>query len=100
MAVGEESQAGLALGAWGAVSATAMGVAVFAGGALRDLFASLSLSGAIDPLLDDAVAAYGAVYHLEILLLFISLIALGPVVRKAWQQPEENKPFGLADFPA
>jgi BCD family chlorophyll transporter-like MFS transporter len=45
-------------------------------------------------------AAYGAVYHLEILLLFISLIALGPVVRKAWQQPEENKPFGLADFPA
>jgi BCD family chlorophyll transporter-like MFS transporter len=100
MALGKGSQAGLALGAWGAVSATATGVAVFAGGALRDLFATLSLSGAIDPLLDDAVAAYGAVYHLEILLLFISLIAIGPVVRKAWQQPEKNEPFGLADFPA
>jgi len=99
MSLGSVSDAGLVLGVWGAINATATGLAVFAGGALRDLFASLASHGAIDPLLADGVSAYGAVYHIEILLLFIALIALGPIVRQSWQQPQHTQPFDLADFP-
>jgi BCD family chlorophyll transporter-like MFS transporter len=100
MNIGAEKHTGLALGAWGAVNATATGVAVFAGGALRDLFSLLSAQGVVDPLLDNAVSAYGAVYHLEILLLFLALIALGPVVRTGPIDAEQHRSFGLADFPA
>lgn len=99
MSLGSENHTGLALGAWGAVNATATGVAVFAGGALRDLFSVLSSRGVVDPLLDNTVSAYGAVYHLEILLLFLALIALGPVVRTRSIGAEQRRSFGLADFP-
>jgi MFS transporter, BCD family, chlorophyll transporter len=40
-----KDQVGLALGAWGAVQATAAGVAVAAGGILRDLFVALASIG-------------------------------------------------------
>jgi len=100
MSLGAQQHTGLALGAWGAVNATATGVAIFAGGALRDLFSMLSHRGVVDPLLDSAVSAYGAVYHLEILMLFLALIALGPIVRTGPIDAEQHSSFGLADFPA
>jgi BCD family chlorophyll transporter-like MFS transporter len=40
-----KEQAGLALGAWGAVQATAAGLAVAAGGLLRDVVAALAARG-------------------------------------------------------
>lgn len=100
MSLGFEQHTGLALGAWGAVNATATGLAVFSGGALRDLFSMLSSQGVVDPLFDDAVSAYGAVYHLEILLLFLALVALGPVARTRPLNEEQHRSFDLADFPA
>ncbi|MDA9250099.1 PucC family protein, partial [bacterium] len=42
---------------------------------------------------------YSVVYHTEIGLLFLTLIALGPLVRvKAISEAREAQ-FGLADFP-
>ncbi|MEO1276504.1 MAG: BCD family MFS transporter [Pseudomonadota bacterium] len=89
--------AGLALGAWGAVQATAAGAAIAAGGALRDTVTALS--GVLGPAFTDPAAAYGVVYHVEIALLFATLVAIGPLVHRAG--PVRNRQdFGLTEFPA
>jgi BCD family chlorophyll transporter-like MFS transporter len=77
------SFSGLALGAWGAAQAGAAGLAIAAGGALRDSVSALATHGAMGPALTSAAVGYGFVYHLEIGLLFMTLVAIGPLVRKA-----------------
>jgi MFS transporter, BCD family, chlorophyll transporter len=72
---------GLALGAWGAVQACAAGTAIAFSGALRDLFSALAERGALGPGLTGPAVGYGCVYHIELLLLFATLIAIGPLVR-------------------
>ncbi|MEL6196752.1 MAG: MFS transporter, partial [Pseudomonadota bacterium] len=91
--------AGLALGAWGAVQATAAGAAIAAGGAIRDGVAALSANGALGPAFADPAASYGVVYHVEIALLFMTLVAVGPMVRRAGPV-RERQGFGLTEFPA
>jgi len=91
---------GLALGAWGAVQASATGIAVALGGALRDGVAELAAQGALGPAMTSAGIGYSFVYHLEIALLFATLVAIGPLVRIT---DERRAPpatsFGLAEFP-
>jgi BCD family chlorophyll transporter-like MFS transporter len=91
---------GLALGAWGAVQATAAGISVALGGALRDVISGLASSGALGTALVQPVTGYSFVYHIEMVLLFITLIAIGPLVRRA-SDPVSPSPerFGLADLP-
>jgi len=94
-------QSGLALGAWGAVQATAAGVGIALGGALRDGISSLAASGALGPALTSPSMGYSFVYHLEIGLLFATMIALGPLVggtRRRHRLAPGGK-FGLAEFP-
>jgi len=92
---------GLALGAWGAVQASCAGLAIAAGGALRDIVSSLATQGALGPALSSAGVGYSVVYHVEIYLLFATLIAIGPLVRAARSAPPpaSGARFGLADFP-
>jgi BCD family chlorophyll transporter-like MFS transporter len=94
-------QSGLAIGAWGAVQATAGGTAIAAGGALRDFITHLALAGDLGSALADASVGYSMVYHIEILLLFATLVVLGPLARqrgKPRRQPDAR--FGLAEFPS
>jgi BCD family chlorophyll transporter-like MFS transporter len=72
MARAKSGMSGLALGAWGSVQAVAAGSAIAFGGILRDVVGAYSGS---------QTAGYDAVYFFEIFLLFITLIALGPLVR-------------------
>jgi MFS transporter, BCD family, chlorophyll transporter len=98
LARGENS--GLALGAWGAVQATAAGLAIAASGALRDVVGSLAQSGALGEALQTPEAGYGFVYHLEIGLLFATLVALGPLVKASGAARLKNPTtFGLAEYP-
>jgi len=94
---------GLALGAWGAAQATSLGLAVAAGGILRDLINALATSGQLGDALSGAGTGYSFVYHLEIGLLFATLIALGPLVR-SWDidhaTNSKRTGIGLADLPA
>lgn len=97
---------GLALGAWGAMQATAAGVAVAAGGAIRDGVSALALHGVLGPAMADPATGYSVVYHLELYLLFAALIAIGPLVRSAHRRPlaqasspKSPEKFGLAEFP-
>jgi BCD family chlorophyll transporter-like MFS transporter len=99
MAMAEADHNGLALGAWGAVQATAAGLAIAAGGALRDLVTQLASSGALGSALTGPATGYGAVYHLEILILFAALVAIGPLVRQPGAQPISQPALHLAEFP-
>ena len=92
---------GLVLGAWGAIQATAMGFGVALGGILRDLVENLFFSGFSGTGLDANFAGYLAVYHLEIFLLFVVLIIIGPLVGSARSKDSiSSNKFGLAEFPS
>ena len=76
------------------------GLAVAAGGAVRDLVSSLAMQGALGEALQSPVTGYSVVYHAEIYMLFAALIAIGPLVRSsgAARQLAHTK-FGLAELP-
>jgi BCD family chlorophyll transporter-like MFS transporter len=96
------TNAGLALGAWGAAQATAAGLAIFIGGSLRDVVGHLATAGTFGPGLDDPSFGYSFVYHFEIGLLFTTLVILGPMVRLVplpSTKPDEAGALRLADFP-
>lgn len=99
MQLGDEDNTGLALGAWGAVQATATGLGVAAGGALRDYVSYLATGGHLGPALVGPVTGYSTVYHIEILLLLAALVTLGPLVRRA-SPDTANRSFGLQEFPS
>jgi BCD family chlorophyll transporter-like MFS transporter len=73
MQLAPPGQIGLAMGAWGAVQATAAGVGMALGGIVRDTVAMVS----------SPVMGYSAVYLIEILLLALTLWAMGPLMRSA-----------------
>ncbi len=100
MALVRDGQSGLALGAWGAVQATCSGVAIAASGALRDTFSALALNGALGRALQGPETGYGIVYHIEIMLLFAALIAIGPLAKHAPEvKPNHDARFGVTEFP-
>ncbi len=100
MELAKHAQAGLALGAWGAVGASATGGGIALGGALRDLMADLAAQGRFGPALMGADTGYLIVYHVEIALLFATLAAIGPLVRTAGDASRQTPAhLGLADFP-
>ena len=90
---------GLALGAWGAAQATAAGLSIFIGGALRDVINAAATSGQLGDALNSPATGYSVVYHVEIAALFITLIALGPLVKTRAITSKTKGPIGLADFP-
>jgi MFS transporter, BCD family, chlorophyll transporter len=91
---------GLVLGAWGAVQATCAGVAVALGGAIRDGVGHLAMAGHLGEALQHPATGYSAVYHLEWLLLFATLVAVGPLVRATRSSSSSGTDrFGLAEFP-
>jgi BCD family chlorophyll transporter-like MFS transporter len=100
MVFGGAKMAGLTLGAWGAVQAAAAGVAMFSGGAIRDLVAGWADAGLLGVALQSPASGYGAVYHIEIALLFVALAAMGRLVRRPGEASGDDKRLGLADFPS
>ena len=97
MRLQDGSFVGLALGAWGAVQSTAAGLAMFFGGALRDVMSSLAVDGALGSALTSPATGYSTVYQVEIVLLFVTLVAIGPLVgRSATIQSPAPQRFGLA----
>ena len=101
MAMARDGESGLALGTWGAVQATAAGAGIFIGGGLRDLVTTLGSNGMLGRAMTDPSVGYSVVYHIEIALLFATLVAIGPLVRTARSAvPKPSAKFGLAEFPS
>ncbi len=104
MALAKNETAGMALGAWGAVQATCAGAGIAIGGILRDVVAMLVQGDAATATLAMRSTGYSTVYVLEIILLFIGLIALGPLVGRSSREAKSDadqseQPFGLQEFP-
>jgi BCD family chlorophyll transporter-like MFS transporter len=99
MRMEERGFVGLALGAWGAVQATAAGLSIAGGGLIRDVFSGLATAGALGEALAMPVTGYGVVYALELSLLFVTLIAIGPLVGRGKVVPLSERKFGLAELP-
>jgi len=100
MARERNGESGLALGAWGAVQAMSAGLAIALGGAVRDGVTSLAVHGSLGPALKAASTGYGAVYQIEIILLFATLMAIGPLVRTGpATRSSEAAEYELAEFP-
>ncbi len=104
MALRDASQHGIALGAWGAVFATAEGLSFAISGVMKDWLSHLVGRGSLGSVMSLPSVPYSVVYLLEIVVLFATLVALGPLVaRRAFGAAERErsvKPFGLADIPA
>jgi len=92
---------GLAMGAWGAVQATSMGVAVIIGGVIRDGAAMLAAAGRLGPGFEGPTAGYMLVFQIEIVALFLAMAVLGPMVAPGRTIPAapERRRFGLAELP-
>jgi BCD family chlorophyll transporter-like MFS transporter len=100
MDIARHTGSGIALGAWGAVQATAAGAAIAVGGAVRDGVEMMAARGMLGPTFTSPDAGYGVVYHIEIALLFAALVAVGPLARFAGAAEDEKRGrFGLAGFP-
>ena len=76
-------QIGLALGAWGAVQATAAGVGMAAGGVFRDVVGGLMMDGALGAAFAQPATGYVAVYGIEIALLAVTIWVMAPLVGDA-----------------
>lgn len=100
MELAQDGHSGLALGAWGAVQATAAGGSIALGGAVRDVVSVWATQGLLGPALTGPAVGYGAVYHIEIIFLFATLVAIGPLVRPSGEvRPLPPTRFGLAEVP-
>ncbi len=98
MGTARPGQIGLALGVWGAVQASAAGSAVAAGGLIRDGVSILANNGMLGQALAGPATGYSVVYHIEIALLFATLIAIGPLVRRAVFDTRQTPGFMLGDL--
>jgi BCD family chlorophyll transporter-like MFS transporter len=100
MGTARPGQIGLALGVWGAVQASAAGSAIAAGGLIRDGVSVLAQRGLLGQALANAATGYSVVYHIEIALLFATLVAIGPLVRRSGFEtaPLRSSGFGLDEL--
>jgi hypothetical protein len=86
---------GLALGLWGAVQATCGGAAIALGGLMRDGVTFAAEGGLLGAGLEGPVTGYVSVYLLEIVLLFATIAAAGPLIARARSRAPTR--IGLAD---
>ncbi len=94
---------GFILGSWGAAQAIGAGLGIAVGGILRDLVNKLALSGYLGSTFENNSIGYIFVYHLEILFIFITLIALGMLsqeINKRKIKDHAQKSFGLTEIPS
>ncbi len=90
---------GMAIGAWGAVNTMSSGLAISLGGLIRDLISEIAQQGYLGEALHHPAIGYQFVYHIEIYLIFATLIALGPLVLYRSKPNGSVMKFGLADLP-
>jgi BCD family chlorophyll transporter-like MFS transporter len=94
---------GLALGSWGAAQATAAGLGVAVGALLKDITSQFAINGDLGIVLNSTSTGYTFVYHLEILLIFVTLALLGPLSQQLNRIDRFSKKkkgsFGLTELP-
>ena len=91
---------GLALGAWGAAQATAAGLAIAIGGALRDVVGALAMNRrSWGEALATPATGYSVVYHTEIGLLSSPSSPSGRSCATGHASPQPNETPGRSAWP-
>lgn len=99
MALPHKGENGLALGAWGAVQATAAGLAMAIAGGIRDGVTSMMSADPAAMAAATPGAGYLAVYLVAVAGLLVLLVVLGPLAARS-RAEVRPVPFGIAEFPA
>lgn len=81
-----KEQIGLALGAWGAVQATAAGIGVALSGIIRDAVNAIEAAANSGVANSASASGYITVYAIEITLLIITLLVTGPLIGRALRE--------------
>jgi BCD family chlorophyll transporter-like MFS transporter len=103
MGIRDTSQHGIALGAWGAVFATAEGLSFAVSGVAKDWLSHLVARGELGARFNNPAVPYTAVYVVEIVVLLATLLPLYLLSARrtgAQDAVDSSRPFGLADIPA
>jgi BCD family chlorophyll transporter-like MFS transporter len=82
MQLAPSDQRGLALGAWGAVQATAAGIAIGLGGVIRDLIVAIGAANWLPEWVIGPATGYSFVYCLEIGLLIATIFSMTALLSK------------------
>lgn len=77
-----KDQAGLALGSWGAVQATAVGVGMALSGVIRDIVNALQEAPGVAGGAENVAAGYLTVYSIEIALLIVAIMVSLPLLHR------------------
>ncbi len=85
-----KDQVGLALGAWGAVQATAVGVGMALSGLIRDLVNTIQAGMVAPGAAENVAAGYLTVYSIEIALLIIAIVVSLPLLQRGLGGNPEN----------
>jgi MFS transporter, BCD family, chlorophyll transporter len=102
MGLSRTADSGLALGAWGAVQASCAGLGIALGGLIRDGMTYAALHDGLGATLAHRATGYGTVYLIEITLLLLTLVILGPTIATlagSEQGRIGRQNFGLSEFP-
>jgi MFS transporter, BCD family, chlorophyll transporter len=100
MGLVQHSNSGMALGAWGAVQASCAGLGVALGGLVRDAMVQTALYDGAGVALGARATGYATVYLIEIILLLVALVVLGPITgAQRGFGTETSERFGLSEFP-
>lgn len=99
MSLPHHGEHGLALGAWGAVQASAAGIAMALAGGIRDgVVEAFQGGGSVLVPGAPSAAGYLVTYGLAIVGLFVLLVVLGPLAARS-RADVRQVPFGIAEFP-
>ena len=94
---------GFILGSWGAAQAIGAGLGIAVGGILRDVVNKIALSGYLGSTFENNSIGYIFVYHLEILIIIITLIVLGMLsqeINKRKIKDHDQKSYGMTELPS
>lgn len=91
MVLAQPGFSGLAIGAWGAVQATAAGVAIMVAGVIRDSVAAADRAGVFGLAPPDPALGYLMVFGLEAVLLLTALVVIGPLARFEATPPQPSQ---------
>ena len=104
MSMVRDGLSGRILGAWGAIQATAAGLAISGSGLIRDAVYAVAHTGALGPAMSGTSSGYMVVFHIEIAMLVLGLVAIGPLVssnaRTRTNADQNETSFGLAEYPS
>lgn len=69
------------------------------GGVARDVVSEMATQGHLGEALVSDVTGYNFVFHTEMVMMFVVLVALGPLVSRRPTLPPRSAGLGLAELP-